>query len=291
MTRPARSYLFAPGDQPRKIEKAATSGADAVILDLEDSVVPAGKDAARAGVAASLAAGASCALWVRINSLASGLALADLAAVVAPGLAGLMLPKCEGPTDIVRLSHYLDALEARAGLAPGSVRIMAVATETPGAVFTLGQYEGAGPRLMGLTWGAEDLAAAIGAATNRAPDGTLALTYRMARSLCLLGAHAAGLTAIETASMEFRDEAAIAATAHAARREGFGAMLAIHPAQIGPIHAAFTPTAEEIDSARAVIAAFAAAPGAGTVGLNGKMLDIPHLTQARKLLALAGIAE
>jgi citrate lyase subunit beta/citryl-CoA lyase len=288
-----RSFLFIPGDSEKKLGKALSFGADALILDLEDSVAPDNKPVARERVAGFLGAhprGARTSeLWVRINALDTGLALGDLAAVAAGGPDGVMIPKADGPADVARLSCYLDAFEAAAGLAPGSIRILPVATETALAPFQLGDYAKAAlPRLLGLTWGAEDLSAAVGASTNLDETGAWALTYRIARSLTLLGAHAAGVQAVETLYADFRDEEGLRASSRAARREGFSGRLAIHPAQVAPINEAFSPSAEEIEHARRVVAAFAAAPGVGVVGLDGKMLDMPHLKQARVVLALAG---
>ncbi len=288
-----RSLLFAPGDSLRKIAKALASAADGVILDLEDSVAdaakPAARDVVRQTLLAARADGSKRAIWVRINPLSTTHALPDLAAIVAGGPTGIMLPKITGPGDVRVLAHYLRALETQANIEPGSIRILPVATETPQAVFTLGQFGGVSSRLIGLTWGAEDLAAAIGASTNRDDAGALSHTYQLARSLCLLGAHAAGIAAIETAFMDFRNADAVAAYAARGRKDGFSGMLAIHPDQIAPIHAAFTPSAEDIGFAERVVGAFAANPAAGTVGLDGKMLDMPHLKQAHQVLALAAV--
>lgn len=289
---PLRSWLFIPGDSEKKLGKVDACGADAVILDLEDSVAAANKPAGRALVAAFVGERPRGArpgqLWVRINPFDSGLALDDLVAVVGAAPDGIMLPKCDGPDDIRRLSHYLDALEAQAGVAPGSIKIVPVATETAAAPFTLGAYAGAGlDRLLGLTWGAEDLSAALGASSNLDPAGGWALTYRLVRSLTLLGAKAAGVQAIDTLYVDFRDEAGLRESSRAARAEGFTGRLAIHPAQVAAINASFMPSSEEIAHAQRIVAAFAAAPGVGTVGLDGRMVDLPHLKQAEGLLALA----
>ncbi|MGI9170484.1 MAG: HpcH/HpaI aldolase/citrate lyase family protein [Caulobacteraceae bacterium] len=292
MTASPRSFLFVPGDSDRKLAKADAAGADALILDLEDAVAAAAKPAARARVRAFLderprqdRAGQIC---VRINPLDSGLALLDLASVVEASPDGVMLPKADGPGDVRRLSHYLDALEARAGVEAGSVGILPVATETAISPFRLGDYAGAGlTRLRGLTWGAEDLSAALGASGNLDASGQWALTYRLARSLTLLGARAAGVAPIETLYADFRDEPGLRAASRISRAEGFTGRLAIHPAQVAAINESYTPSPEEIDHARRVVAAFAAVPGAGAVGLDGKMLDMPHLAQARGVLALA----
>lgn len=284
----ARSWLFVPADAPAKIAKAMGSGADVLILDLEDSVALSAKAQARAVAAQTLAAPrGGPALWVRINPLASGLALADLAAVMPAAPVGIVLPKPDSAADVVTLAHYLEAFEAAAGLAPGSTRILPIATETPASVFNLGTYIQAGPRLAGLTWGAEDLPAAIGATASRNPDGSLNDLCRMVRSLCLAGAANAGVAAIDTVYPDFRNEAGLRAWAEAGRREGFTGMMAIHPAQVGVINAVMTPSAAELEHASKVVALFAAHPGAGVVALDGKMLDLPHLKQARKILAMA----
>lgn len=287
-----RSMLFIPGDSEKKLGKADGAGADGLILDLEDSVAPQNKAAARDLVPAFMRerprAARGSELWVRINPLDTPYALDDLAAVVAAAPDGIMLPKADGPADAARLSHYLDALEAQAGVERGAIGVLPVATETAVAPFRLGGYAGAGlSRLRGLTWGAEDLSAAIGASTNLGEDGQWTLTYRLARSLTLLAAHAAGVQAIETLHVDFRDEAGLRASSRAARAEGFTGRIAIHPAQVEPINESFSPSPAELDHAHRVIAAFDANPGAGTVGLDGKMIDIPHLKQARNTLAQA----
>lgn len=284
-----RSFLFVPGDSEKKLAKGDESRADALILDLEDSVAPSRKEAGRAMVAEYLRSRAdprTPELWVRINPLDEG-GLGDLAAIVQASPDGIMIPKAEGPEDILRLSHCLDALEARDGVRR-PIRILPVATETARSIFRLGAYaEHRLPRLYGLTWGAEDLSSAIGASTNRGPDGGFAFTYQMVRSHCLLAAKAAGVEAVETLQADFRDEAGLRASCALARQEGFTGRMAIHPAQVGPINEGFLPTADEVAFAERVIAVFAANPDAGTLGLDGKMLDVPHLKQARKVLALS----
>jgi len=282
--------LFVPGDSPRKLGKADGAMADALILDLEDSVAPENKPQARDMVLAFMAErprGARASqLWVRVNPLDSIYALADLAAVVAAAPDGVMLPKADGPQDVRRLSYYLDALEAQAGVEAGSIGVLPVATETARAPFRLGDYADAGlSRLRGLTWGAEDLSAAVGASTNLDDSGAWALTYRMARSLTLLAAHAAGVQAIETLQVDYADEVGLRASCRRARAEGFSGRIAIHPAQVAPINESFTPSEAELEHARRVVAAFDASPGAGVAGLDGKMLDRPHLLQARAVLA------
>jgi len=290
-----RSLLFIPGDSDRKLAKADNAGADALILDLEDSVAPQAKAGARGKVAAFLAdrtpGTRTAQLWVRINPLDTEMALDDLAAVVAHAPDGIMLPKATGPEDCGRLSHYLDALETQQGVERGSVGILPVATETAIAPFRLGDYAKAGiARLRGLTWGAEDLSTAVGASTNVDASGNWALTYRMVRSLTLLAANAAEVPAIDTLYVDFRDEDGLRQTSEAAFAEGFGGRIAIHPAQVDAINQSFSPSPEQIDHARRVVAAFAERPEAGTVGLDGMMLDIPHLRQAQNTLAQAGVS-
>lgn len=287
---PVRSILFVPGDSERKIEKSQGSGADAIVLDLEDSVAQARKSVARATVAAFLRqvpATSRTTYWVRINPVDTPEALADLAAVAGGRPAGILLPKAEGPADVARVSYYLDALEAREGLAAGAIAVMPVATETAGAPLTLHLYPDATlPRLFGLTWGAEDLGSSLGAASNKAEDGRLDLTYRLVRSLTLMAAKAARVEAIDTVYPDFRDLEGLRRDSESSRREGFAGRFAIHPDQVPIINAAFSPGADEIAHAESIVAAFAAAPDAGVVALAGKMLDMPHLKQARYVLAL-----
>lgn len=282
-----RSLLFVPADSDRKIVRGLAAGADAVILDLEDAVAAEHKAAARARVS-EVIAGEGAGAWVRVNALDTGLMLADLAAVVRPGIAGVMLPKLAGGAELMQAGHYLDALETAAGMAAGAVKIVVVATETPAAVFALGTYAPAHPRLAGLSWGAEDLSAAIGATDNKEGDGRWAPAYALARSLCLLGASAAGVAAIDTLQADYRDLATLRDSSRAARQEGFRGRLAIHPDQVAVINEAFSPDAEAITEARAIVAAFAAHPGAGTIGYEGRMLDRPHLIRALKTLEDGG---
>ncbi len=225
---------------------------------------------------------------MRINPLETADALVDLAAIVSGAPDGILQPKTHGPEDVLRLSHYLDALEAQAGLAAGAIQIVPVATETAVAPFRLGEFANAKlSRLLGLTWGAEDLATAIGASTNRAADGEWAFTFRVARSLTLLAAHACGVQAIETLYVDFRDEAGLRASSRTARAEGFSGRLAIHPAQVAAINECFMPSTEEVEHARRIADLFAANAGAGALSLDGKMVDIPHLKQAERVLAQA----
>jgi citrate lyase subunit beta/citryl-CoA lyase len=281
-----RSFLFVPADSERKLAKAAEAGADVLLLDLEDSVGAERKQAARAMAAEWLAAAGRPAAFVRVNAFDTGLTFLDLAAVLAARPEGIMLPKCAGSADVQRLAAALDALEAREGIANGATRIMPIATETAGALFTLGQYAGASPRLAALTWGAEDLAAAVGARANK-HEGTYDDLFRMARALCLAGAASADVAAIDTVYPDFRDEAGFARECADARRMGFVGKMAIHPAQVSAINDAFTPTEAERAHARAIVDAFAAAPGAGVVSLDGRMVDRPHLVAARRVLGLS----
>lgn len=282
-----RSFLFVPGDSERKLARGLASGADALILDLEDAVAPARKPLARGMVAEALAACAgSCTpgLWVRINPMAEG-GLDDLAAVVRAAPDGIMVPKADGPADAQRLSHCLDVLERRDGVRQ-PIRILPVATETARAPFALGAYaETPLPRLYGLTWGAEDLSTALGASTNQDIAGGWAFTYRMVRSLCLMAARAAEVEPVETLYADFRDIPGLQASCAAAAAEGFTGRIAIHPDQVEAINAAFVPSEAAVAHASRVVAAFEAAPDAGAVGLDGMMLDMPHLRQARRLLA------
>ncbi len=289
---PLRSLLFIPGDSEKKLGKVDASGADAVILDLEDSVSLANKPLARSLVAAFLAerprGKRNPQLWVRINPLDSGLAADDLAAVIGGAPDGIMLPKADGPDDVRMLSDELDKLESTHNLATGSIRIIPVATETAIAPFRLGDYAMAKlPRLAALTWGAEDLSAALGASTNLDANGEWAFTYKLVRSLTLMAARAAGVQAIDTLFVDFRDDAGLLAASQAARAEGFTGRLAIHPAQVAPINAGFMPSEAEIAFARRIVDAFAASPDIGTVGIEGRMIDRPHLKAAQALLAQA----
>jgi len=285
----ARSWLFAPGDSERKMEKAAASDADVVVFDLEDAVVEDAKARARSMISGFLGAQAQPArarLWVRINPLQGPHALADLAAVIPKSPGGIMLPKACGRADVERLDNYLSALEVAAGSEQGSTKVIALVTETAEGMFSTGSYAGA-PRLVAMTWGAEDLADAIGASENRDADGSYGFTYELARSLCLLGAAAAGVSAVETIHGDFRDDAGLRTRAERVRRAGYRGMLAIHPNQVPIINEAFTPHPEELAQAQQIVDLFAANPGAGTIGFNGAMLDRPHLARAQALLALA----
>lgn len=282
-----RSWLFAPGDSEKKTVKAIASEADIALLDLEDSVVPERKADARKMVAEALAGAEDCArVWVRVNPLSGQCTEADLDTVVAAKPGGIFLPKAEGGHDVEQLDAMLTRREQAAGIAPGSIRVAALVTETAAAMFTTGSYEGA-PRLVAMSWGAEDLSSELGAREQRGADGEYLPVFELARSLCLLGAVKAGVAPIETVQPEFRDLDKLETRARSVRAQGFRGMLAIHPAQVAPINAAFTPSAEEIAHARAVVQAFADNPKAGAVSIDGNMLDRPHLALAERLLAEA----
>jgi citrate lyase subunit beta/citryl-CoA lyase len=285
----ARSWLFAPGDSERKMEKATAGTADIVLLDLEDAVAEGEKPKARTMVSAFLSANATQRqrLWVRINPIQGPHGLADLVAIVGSRPGGIMLPKSRGRADAELLDHYLAALEAAAGTECGTTQVIVLVTETADAMFTTASYAGAA-RVVALTWGAEDLADALGASANRNEDGSYGFTYQLARSLCLVGAAAAGVSAIDTIHGDFRDEAGLRKRATEVRRAGFRGMLAIHPAQVDVINEAFTPSAEELARAQEIVDLFAANPGTGAIGHKGAMLDRPHLARAQALLALAG---
>jgi citrate lyase subunit beta/citryl-CoA lyase len=283
-----RSMLFVPGDRPERFAKAGASGADAVIFDLEDAVAPERRAAARLEIARYLVdVERQVPLWVRINPVTTDDALLDLAAVMDGRPDGIMLPKARDGADVERASHWLESLEARAGLGQGSVGLIPLITESAGAVLNAASFTRLPARVRGLTWGAEDLAADVGALGNRLPDGEFEFTYAYARSMCLLAAAAAGVAAIDTVDTEIRDGAAVERRARDSRRQGFVGKLAIHPAQVAPIHAAFSPSAAEVEWAGRVLAAFRASPGAGAVSLDGRMLDRPHIRQAERILAAA----
>ena len=283
-----RSLLFVPGDDDKKLAKALTSGADALIVDLEDSVAEARKPAARTFAAAFVAEARRLAtrprLYVRVNAFASGLTAADLDAVIPAAPDGVVLPKSLGGADVQRLGANLAVREAEHGLIDGSTRIVAIATESARALFGFASYRGASGRLEGLAWGGEDLSVDIGAETNRLPDGAYAAPYALARTLTLVGAVAAEARPIDAVMTNFRDLDGLRAEALAARRDGFLAKMAIHPAQVPIINEVFSVSPEAIARARAVVAAFEAAPGAGVVALDGEMLDLPHLKRAKRLL-------
>ncbi len=289
-----RSLLFVPALDARKLEKSLGSGADVIIADLEDSVAADAKETARAVVVDFLKTTAGRVdrpkLHVRINGFDTAQADRDIDAAVAAGAEGLMLPKAAGGMDVTRLDAKIAVAEAVHGVPEGRTRIVAIVTETAHAVFQAGTYRGASHRLAGMAWGAEDLSADLGAATARGPNGDFLDTFRLARTLTLLGAVAAEVTPIDGVYTDFRDLDGLRAECEAAARDGFTAKMAIHPAQVAVINAAFTPSAEAIAEAHRVVAAFRVAGDPGVVGLDGRMLDRPHLLRARRLLARAGVA-
>ncbi len=295
MSAPARlnrSWLFVPGDSERKLDKARANEADALILDLEDAVADARQAVAREMVRGFLRAHADRSrqqLWVRINPLDSELSLPDLVGVMPGAPDGIVLPKANGAREVNTLCSYLTALEAREGLARGSTRILCIATETAASLLGFASYlEGVSARLSAMTWGAEDLAAALGASDNRDPrSGEYDDPYRLARSLCLAASRAIDAQPVGVVYTDYRDDAGFEADCLRDRRSGFIGKIAIHPAQPPIANRAFTPSPQELDLARRVVAAFEDNPGVGTVGLDGKMLDMPHLKQARNVLALA----
>ena len=285
----ARSWLFVPADSEKKLAKSLTIPADVLILDLEDSVTSENKPRARALVKEVLgeARGSGREAWVRINPIDTPDAVADLDAVLPSGPVGIVLPKPASAAAVVDLDERLEKLEEKHSLTVGSTRILALCTEQPRALFTLPSYIGASERLAGLTWGAEDLAAALGAASNRDSDGNWLPVYELARSFCLLAAAAAEVAAFDTVYTDFKDTHGLRQYAERARRDGFLGMLAIHPAQVEIINRAFTPRAEELARARRIVELFASDPSAGTIGMDGEMIDRPHLIQAKRLLAAA----
>ncbi len=282
-----RSWLFAPGDSEKKMTKAAESEADIAIFDLEDAVVESGKAAARKAIADFLKGRTEeerARLWVRVNPLDGEWTADDLAAIMPARPGGVMLPKSRGRHDVEELDRQMTALELENGIEPGTTPVIALVTETAAAMFTTGDYAGA-PRLVAMTWGAEDLADSLGAQSNKDFEGDFAFTYKLARSLCLLGAAAAEVMPIETIDTNFRDLEGLRKRAIEVRRQGYRGMLAIHPAQVPVINEAFSPSEEEIAEAREIVALFEDNPGAGTIGWRGGMLDRPHLSRARQLLA------
>jgi citrate lyase subunit beta/citryl-CoA lyase len=284
-----RSFLFVPADGGAKLDKAMASGADGVIVDLEDSIVPEKKETARKAALEFLKAHQAKKerprLLVRINGLDTGMTDADLDAIVAGRPDVILFPKAEGGATVTHLDAKLTAREAIAGIPEGSIKILAQTVESAAGLFTAGTYRNCSPRLMGMTWGPEDLSAELGAEANREADGSLTEPYRIARAFCLFGAAAAKVPAIETIHVDFRNLDALRSDTEIARRDGFAGRLAIHPAQVPVINEVFTPSASQIEKAKSIVAAFAAKPGAGTVGIDGKMFDRPHLVRAQALLA------
>ena len=284
-----RSFLFVPADSEKKLAKGLESGADAVILDLEDSISAGRKSAAREMALAFLKAHAPQTkrpqLVVRVNALDTGLTDADLDGVVAGKPDMILLPKAEGGPAVIHLDAKLTAREAVHGVPDGAIKILALATETAASLFVCGSYRNSSPRLTGITWGAEDLSAELGAETNRDAKGQFTSPYMLARNLSLAAAASARVQAIDTVYADFRNMSGLREEAQEARRDGFTAKMAIHPAQVAIINEVFTPTREAIETAQAVVAAFAADPSAGVVAIGGVMYDRPHLTRAERLLA------
>jgi citrate lyase subunit beta/citryl-CoA lyase len=280
-----RSLLFVPADSEKKLTKARASTADALILDLEDSVAAENRPQARAMVREFLTERHPQSIWVRINPLGSDDFIRDVEALVASQPAGFVIPKPDGPHVLNVIDAHILTRESLANLPAGGIKLLPVASETPTAVLSLSDYRSRPPRLAALTWGAEDLGAALGAAGNRDESGEFLLTFKIVRTLCLMAAKAAGVEAIETLHANFRDTAGLERAARAAQREGFSGMLAIHPDQVETINAAFTPSPADVEHARKVVAAFES--GAGVATLDGRMLDQPHLKQAKHTIALA----
>ena len=286
-TRVSRSFLFVPGDSETKLANAVDSGADALIIDLEDSVASSKRQKARKIAHDFVASQTDQDLWVRINPLDTEDALADLREVMPAGPAGIVLPKPQSAKDAIQLAKLLDVFEQESDLSQGQTLILPIATEQPAALFKLHEYANATPRLAGLTWGAEDLSTAVGASCNRDDDGNWLPPYELARSLCLFAASAAGVAAFDTVFTDYKDTEGVARYAANARRDGFSGMLAIHPAQVDPINEAFMPTDAEIDRAKRIIELFADNPEAGTLGMGGEMIDRPHWLQAKRILDIA----
>jgi citrate lyase subunit beta / citryl-CoA lyase len=286
-----RSLLFVPADSARKLDKAMSSGADALIIDLEDSIALDGKASARAAAAAfvkeAMANAARPYLMVRVNGLETGLIDADLDAIAPAKPDAIMLPKAEGGAAVIHADAKLAVREAKNDLPEGHIKILPIATETAAALFVAGTFAGASTRLIGLTWGAEDLSAELGAGANRDGEGRFLDPYRLARTLCVAGAAAAAVPAIDTVFVDFRDSEGFRRECQEACRDGFVGKMAIHPAQVPIINEVFTPSAEAIAQAQSIVAAFAAAPGTGVVGIGGLMYDRPHLARAKQLLARA----
>jgi citrate lyase subunit beta / citryl-CoA lyase len=286
-----RSFLFVPADSPRKLEKSMASGADALIVDLEDSIALDGKAAARQSAAAflkeAMADAARPYLLVRVNGLQTGLTDADLDAIALAKPDAIMLPKAEGSASVIHADAKLAVREAQSALPDGHIKILPIATETAAAMFLAGTFAGSSNRLIGLTWGAEDLSAELGAQANRDAAGNFLDPYRLARVLCIAGAAAAGIPAIDTVYVDFRNADGFRRECEDACRDGFTGKMAIHPAQVPIINEVFTPSKQTLAHARAVIEAFAASPGAGVVGIGGVMYDRPHLVRAQQLLARA----
>ena len=283
----SRSFLFVPGDSERKLEKAVGSNADALIIDLEDSVSSQKRPEARQLAQEFVSGHSDRDLWVRINALDTEDALSDLRALMPAAPAGIVLPKPRGAKDAIQLAKLLDVFELESDLSQGQTLILPVATERPAALFHMHEYSNATPRLAGLTWGAEDLSAAVGASNNRDDDGNWLPPYELARSLCLFAAAAADVAAIDTVFTDYKDADGLTRYASNARRDGFTGMLAIHPDQVDAINEAFMPSNEEVDRASRIVELFADNPDAGVLSMDGEMIDRPHWLQARRILDIA----
>jgi citrate lyase subunit beta/citryl-CoA lyase len=271
-----RSWLFVPADSEKKVAKALDSDADAIIFDLEDSVVPAQKAVAREILKNLPQRSGGAQWWVRVNPIGSDFLKDDLKLIGVADLHGVVLPKAEGGWDIVEIAHHT-----------GNIPIHAIVTETPASLFAMLSYRDPKLPLAAMSWGAEDLSAALRASSKYDADGSLSFTYKLARSLCLAGAVAAGVQPVDGVFADFRDEEGLRSEAEAARREGFTGKLAIHPAQVPVINAAFTPSDDEVRHAEEIVAAFEAHPDAGVLSVSGRMVDRPHLVQARRVLESA----
>jgi citrate lyase subunit beta/citryl-CoA lyase len=282
-----RSFLFVPGDSERKLAKAISCGADALIIDLEDSVDSSKRSEARQLAREFLTQSVDADLWVRVNPLESPDCLPDLLAVMPSAPYGIVLPKPESAADVRRLSEHLKGFEYENGIQVGTTRILPIVTERPAALFKLHEYAAENVRLGGLTWGAEDLSAALGAAANRSEDGQWLPPYELARSLCLFAAAAAGVVAIDTVYTDFHDLTGLAKYAQNARRDGYCGMLAIHPDQVAVINDAFVPSESEIARAEKIVKMFGENTGSGVMQLDGEMIDRPHFVQASQILDLA----
>jgi citrate lyase subunit beta/citryl-CoA lyase len=286
-TEVSRSFLFVPADSERKLAKARDTAADALILDLEDSVAASARPKARQIAHDFLTDKGEAELWVRINPLDSEDALQDLRAVMPSGPRGIILPKPVGARDANQLAKLLDVFELEGGHTPGQTAILPIATERPAALFKMHEYADATRRLVALSWGAEDLSSAVGATANRDASGNWLPPYELARSLCLFAASAAEVAAIDTVYTDYQDMDGLAGYAASARRDGFAGMLAIHPDQVAVINAAFNASAAEIERANRIVELFAANPDAGTLGMDGEMIDRPHLLQAQRIIKSA----
>ena len=283
----SRSYLFVPADSERKLKRSIESDADALILDLEDSVAANERPRARSLAREFLSDKVKMPVWVRINPMNTGDALADLREIMPAAPHGIVLPKPTGAHEAIQLGKLLDVLEQENGLTEGQTKILPIATETPAAVFHLHEYAGSISRLAGISWGAEDLSAALGASTNRDSMGNWLPVYELARSLCLVAAAAAEVPSVDTVYADFKDTVGLAKYASNARRDGFSGMLAIHPAQVTVINEAFTPDADEVSRAERIVALFQGDSDTGVIAMDGQMLDRPHLLQAKKIIAMA----